>query len=311
MFNNSLWQLWADREIIKSELGKVDNISAFNLLTFYYNLYLTRFKYKGIPDSIKKSMYDLSNLDRWLWYMPAVCFFKDPTLGLQVLPVTADADFNKTFFPESWTVTGANGYKMSGLTWDNSVLVFNDKTRIMPLLYIIKYIYKILKLENISDVNIDDQKNPYIVEIDEEEKKTINKFFADVDAGDHRIITRRRQKGGIINDIKVNSLIVDFKVDKYLAAAQQYENKILTFLGYNTVQIEKAERLITDEAQSNNERTRAQFTSAFDARKSALERVNELFGVNIEIEPNSLTSLIDASENSNINDTVEKTDGGE
>lgn len=304
-FNNNIINFWTESCLQKEAIGASDDVTLFNLLNFYYDLYLTRFKYGGIPDSVKKSMYDLSNLDRWLWYSPAVCFFKDKTLGLQVLPVVAEANFNKVFFPTSWSVYGANGYRQDGLNNENSVLVFNDKTRIMPLLYVLKYARKILKLEEIADVNIDDQKNPYIVEIDEDELKSTKKFFGEVDAGAHRIFTRKKQKGSITEEIKVNQLKVDFMVERYLAAAEKYENKILTFLGYNTVQIEKAERLITSEADSNNEKTRAQFTSAYEARKTAFDRVNEMFGTSLTIEPNSLTSLKNVE-----NDTHEKNEKG-
>lgn len=290
-FINNITEFWLDNCLLKETIGGTEDVTLFNLLNFYYDLYLTRFKYDGIPDSIKKSMYDLSNMDRWLWYTPAVCFFKDEVLGVQCLPVVAEANFNKVFFPTSWSVYGANGYRKDGLTFDNSVLVFNDKTRIMPILYVLKYVKKILKLEEIANVNIDDQKNPYIIECEEEEKKTLKKFFGEVDAGEHRIYTRKKQKGSITEGINVNQLKVEFMVDRYLAAAEKYENKILTFLGYNTVQIEKAERLITQEADSNNEKTRAQFTSAYESRKTAFDRVNELFGTNLKIEPNSLTSL--------------------
>ena len=307
MFENGIMQWWLDNIKVRSEIES--DVSLFNLMTFYYDLYLTRFKYKNIPESIKKTMYDLSNMDRWLWYSPAVCFFKDNVNGLQVLPVVNDANFNKVFFPTSWTVYGANGYRQDGLNETNSVLVFNDATRVSPLLYIIKYAQKILKLENISDVNIDDQKNPYLIEIDEEEKKSAEKLFEQVDAGNHRIYTRKKgPKGSISDGIKINQLKVDFSVASYLSAIDKYENKILTYLGYNSVQIEKAERLITSEADSNNEKTRAQFTSAFEARKTAFERVNEMFGEKIEIVPNSLTSLKDGQADENKNKGVENND---
>ena len=145
--------------------------------------------------------------------------------------------------------------------------------------------------------------------MDEEEKKTYKKFFEQVDAGEHRIFTRKKQKGSISDGVKVNQLKVDFLVDKYLAAVDKYENKILTFLGYNSVQIEKAERLITSEADSNNEKTRAQFTSAYEARKTAFERVNEMFGEKLTVEPNSLESLVNvnndiSNKGENNNDTT-------
>jgi len=94
---------------------------------------------------------------------------------------------------------------------------------------------------------------------------------------------------------------VQFKVLDYLAAVDKYENKILTYLGINNVQIEKAERLITNEADSNNEKIYSQFTAAFDEREKALKQVNKLFGTNITIEPNTLKKIEneEAQENGN------------
>lgn len=263
-------------------------VDEFNLLTYYYDLYLTRFKYNNVPESIKRVMLDLSNIDRWLWYAPAVCFFKDDVLGLQVLPVTSEAKFNVAFMPESWSVWGANGYVRRGLNWDNSVLLFNDNSRVAPIYYVYKYVRKIIELEKTADVNIDFQKNPYVMEIDEEQKKSADKLFSERSMFKKLILTRKKAKGGIIEGLKANQLKVPLEADKYLSVADKYENKILTYLGFNSVQIEKAERLITSEADSNNEKTRAQYTSAFDNRKQTFDRVNELFGESLTVEPNRL-----------------------
>lgn len=277
--------------------GFFDDIQEFNLLTYYYNLFLTRYKYEGIPESIKRTMYDLSNLDRWLWYAPAVCFFEDPVAGLTVLPCTNQANFNLAFFPSEWTVYGANGYQRSGLNASNSVLVFNDKSRVAPILYIYKYVRKIVELEKTANVNIDFQKNPFLLEIDEEQEKSAKKLFTERSNFKKLILTRRKSgRTGLAEGLKPNSLKVEYEADRYLSTIDKYENKILTYMGYNSVQIEKAERLITSEADANNEKTRAQFTAGFECRKSAFDRVNEMFGANIKIAPNSLTRLKDAGD---------------
>lgn len=277
----------------------------FDLLTYYYNLYLTRYKYTKIPESIKKTMLDLSNMDRWLWYAPAVCFFKDDVLGLQVLPVTNNANFNVAYFPKEWTVYGSNGYSKSGLNYENSVLIFNDNARVPPINYVYKYVEKIVELEKTAGVNIDFQKNPFILEIDETQKNSAEKLFAKRSFWHKFILTRKTQKGGILEGLKVNQLKINYEADKYLATADTYENKILTYLGINNVQIEKAERLITSEANSNNEKTQAQYTAAFENRKKGFERVKELFGEEITIQANTLVKLNEEKANEEIDNTEE------
>lgn len=310
MFNGfagvpGLWEYQARFPEIDAHV--FEDIREFDLLTYYYNLYLTRYKYEGVPDSIKETMFDLSNIDRWLWYAPAVCFFEDPVLGLQVLPCTNEANFNLTFFPESWSVYGGNGYIKRGLNWKNSALLFNDNSRRPPILYVYKYVKKICELEKTADVNVDFQKNPFIMEIDEEQEKSAKKLFWERSIFKKLILTRKKSKGGILEGLKVNPLKVDYEADKYLSTGDKYDNKILTYLGYNSCQIEKAERLINSEADSNNEKTRAQYTAGFENRQKCFERVKELFGADIKISPNELKTMKDSQK---INETNGGDNGG-
>ena len=286
-----------------------DDLQEFDLLAYYYNLYLTRYKYGNVPESIKRTMFDLSNIDRWLWYAPAVCFFEDEVLGLQVLPCTNEANFNVAFFPESWSVYGGNGYIKRGLNYNNSVLLFNDNSRVPPILYVYKYVKKICELEKTADANVDMQKNPLILEVDEEQEKSAKKLMYERSIFKKLILTRKRQKGALLEGLKVNDLKVNFEADKYLSLIDKYENKILTYLGLNSVQIEKAERLINAEADSNNEKTRAQYTAGLEQREKCFERVYELFGKKITVNPNELKTMQEEQakekQEGNLNDNVD------
>ena len=282
---------WEDQCRLGFEYGGLFEVDEFNLLTYYYNLYLTRFKYDNVPESIKSTMFDLSNIDRWLWFAPAVCFFEDEVLGLQCLPCTNEANFNLAFFPKSWSVYGGNGYIKRGLNYNNSALLFNDNARVAPIFYVYKYVKKIVELERISDANIDFQKNPLIMEIDEEQEKSAKKLFSERSLFKRLLLTRKKQKGGILEGLKVNQLKTEFETGKYQSVIDKYDNKILTYIGYNSVQIEKAERLITSEADSNNEKTRAQYTSALENREKCFKRVKELFGKDIKVNPQELVDF--------------------
>lgn len=274
----------------------------FEIMLFYFNQYMSRFKYGTVPESIEKTQLGMVNLDRWLWYAPAVCFFEDDILGLQMLPVSSDSKFNIAFYPEKWTVYGGNGYVRRDLNNKNSVLVFNDHTRIPPILYVMHYVKKIVELEMTADQNTVLNRQPFILEIEEEQEKSANKLFMKLKNFADLILLRKSSKKGMgLEKSNLMNTGVQFKVLDYLAAVDKYENKILTYLGINNVQIEKAERLITNEADSNNEKIYSQFTAAFDEREKALNQVNKLFGTNITVEPNTLKKIEneEAQENDN------------
>ena len=56
-------------------------------------------------------------------------------------------------------------------------------------------------------------------------------------------------------------------------------NEALQFLGINTLQSEKKERMITDEASSNNELINLNLQSMLIPRQEAAKQFNKLFGL--------------------------------
>ena len=56
-------------------------------------------------------------------------------------------------------------------------------------------------------------------------------------------------------------------------------NEALQFLGINSLQTEKKERLITDEASSNNELINLNLQSMLIPRQEACKQFNKLFGL--------------------------------
>ena len=68
-------------------------------------------------------------------------------------------------------------------------------------------------------------------------------------------------------------------IDKISDYKKEILNEALTFLGINNVSIEKKERLVTDEANSNNEVINMNLQSRLAPRLRACKQFNDLFGL--------------------------------
>ena len=63
----------------------------------------------------------------------------------------------------------------------------------------------------------------------------------------------------------------------------QYWNEALTYLGISNTNIQKKERLISDEVTRAMGATIASRYSRLNARREAVEKINKMFGLNIEV----------------------------
>lgn len=70
-----------------------------------------------------------------------------------------------------------------------------------------------------------------------------------------------------------------FIADKIMEYKKEIWNEALAFLGVNTLSLEKKERMITDEANSNNELINLNLQSYLAPRQRACEQFNEKFGL--------------------------------
>ena len=71
--------------------------------------------------------------------------------------------------------------------------------------------------------------------------------------------------------------------DKLYTLKTQIWNEALTYLGISNISIQKKERLITDEVTRNQGGTIASRYSRLESRRQAVEKINEMFGTNVEV----------------------------
>lgn len=275
--------------------GKLEVLEWRNKLTKmqdYLNLYSNAIDYKGLPDEFL----NLTGKNRmWLamkFFAPAVCFFRDEEYGLQCLPVSSMSNWNIAGMPEKWVCFAANG-RTYNRDKSNSVLMFNDYAFSIPFIKILYDLELMLECDLTHRQNLKAQRQPLIVEMEEDQKKSANTFITQLD--NEVIKVRKRYNDNKRSDRPYDTRAFEsgkqFQGDQLASDYRYFENRILTRLGYNNENVEKKERLLVDEVNSNNEVVDSFFTSRIECEKDAFDKVNKMWGYNIEVIPRTLKNF--------------------
>jgi hypothetical protein len=108
-------------------------------------------------------------------------------------------------------------------------------------------------------------------------------------------------KGLNLDAIQAFQTGVKFMGNELMDYSQSVENKLLTFLGVNNPAVDKKERLITDEVNSNDQLIDSFAQLQLEARKRACEEINKMFGLQVSVKRRE----------QNVENPVDNVDGGE
>lgn len=136
---------------------------------------------------------------------------------------------------------------------------------------------RLYEAERTCDTNLKAQKTPILLLVDEKQRLLMENLYSQYDGNRPFIFGDKLQLDkGLIQAISTQA---PFLLDKLQDYKKEIWNEALTFLGINNIMIDKKERLITDEANSNNELINLNLQSFLAPRKKACEQFNEKFGL--------------------------------
>ena len=242
----------------------------------YYNrlveLAISMFEWKNLPDSV-----DARFLELCLFVDGQAIFFYDEELGYLTLQNAMNGGFNVYRIPVNRRAYAVNGYNRE-LDEKNSVIIFNNYIHTNSQLDAVMFAKRLYNLDRAIDVNANAMKTPIIIKCDETQRLTMLNLYKQYDGNEPYIFG---DKSINTNAIQVFKTDAPYVADKLYQLKTQIWNEALTYLGISNINVQKKERLITDEVTRNQGGTIASRYSRLNARRDACKQINAMFGLDI------------------------------
>ena len=236
-------------------------------------LSLSMFEWTNVPDTV-----DIRYLEIALFSRGKALFFKDDALGFLGLNFTnGSAGLDVYRIPIVRRAYANNGYH-NVLTRDNSVIIWNNYLHEPSEMAIRTYAKRLYNLDRIIDVNANAQKTPVLIRATEQQRLTLQNVYQQWD-GNQPVIYGDKELD--INSMGVLRTDAPYMADKLYTLKTQIWNEALTYLGISNINIQKKERLITDEVTRNMGGTIASRYSRLQSRREACEHINKMFNLDM------------------------------
>ena len=248
------------------------------------NMYLRRlcelsmsmFKWEGLPDSV-----DVRYMEMELFLSGQALFFKDEVMGYLTLGCLANGSFDVYGEPVSRRAYSRySGYNSDVFSDKDSVIIWNNYLHINSVLDVEMFARRLYNIDRIIDVNANAQKTPVLVQGTEKQRLSLLNMYKEYDGNSPVIFG---DKNLDLNSLKVLKTDAPYVCDKLTELKTQIWNEALTYLGISNINIQKKERLITDEVTRNQGGTIASRYSRLESRREAVNKINNMFGTNIEV----------------------------
>ena len=238
-------------------------------------LSISMFKYENLPDSV-----DWRFLELTLFEKGQCLWFKDEVMGNIVMMFASNGPFNIYRVPIRRHAYAVNGYQRD-LDEDNSVIIYNNLIRTNSVLDVKMYARRLYNLDRAIDVNANAQKTPVLIVCDQEQRLTMLNLYKEFD-GNAPVVFG--DKALDLSALKVLKTDAPYVADKLFELKNQTWNEALTRLGISNVAFQKKERMVSDEVMRSQGGVIASRYSRLEARRQALEKINDMFGLNVEVD---------------------------
>ena len=253
----------------------LNNLTYIQYLNRLTELAISMFEWKNLPPSV-----DARYLELHLFETGCMVYFDDDVLGNLCLDCIASGRLGVYGDPVlRRAYSGYNNYQKL-LKESNSVIIWNNYLHTNSILDVKMFAKRLYNLDRIIDVNANAQKTPVLVQGTEKQRMTLINLYKEYDGNAPFIFG---DKNLDLNALKVLQTGAPYVCDKLYQLKTQIWNEALTYLGISNINIQKKERLITDEVTRNQGGTIASRYSRLESRRQAVDKINAMFGTNIEV----------------------------
>lgn len=221
------------------------------------------------------SYIDLSYVNNILLEKGAIAFFIDDILKqICAMPFRVIGNLDNQNNPIKIQVYNDNINFTRILNSNDFVIMYDNTMKISLFNSLILYAKKYTVYDRIQDINVIQQKTSRIYKIPQEKETSFRKIINDIDSNVDSIYTYENIE---IEDIDVIMKPAEFVADKIQIQKENIKNEFLNMIGITNLNIQKKERLITDEVQASLGGAIANRYNRFTPRKQAVDLINERF----------------------------------
>jgi hypothetical protein len=263
----------------KTSTSNHKNAESLNVITFndYYSrlrlLALSMFEWINVPEAISTRY-----IERTLFSEGRILFFRDPKLNYMCLKCTP-IGFNVYDEPIEYNAISRDYNKK--YSNDEAVLIRNNIDETPTNLTIELFAMRLSDVEMTASVNISAQKTPILITCNDKERMTMKNVYKEY-TGNQPVIYGF--KGTDFESFKVLKTDAPYLGDKLMTYKHNIWNEALTFLGIKNTNIDKKERLNSDEVNANNQLVTFSAETMLASRKEACKKINDMFGLKIDVK---------------------------
>lgn len=257
------------------ESATVNNLTYMQYLNRLTELSVSMFEWKNLPPTV-----DARYLELHLFETGSMVYFDDDVIGnlcLDCLPSGRLDVYGNPVLRRAYS--GYNNYQKL-LKESNSVIIWNNYLHTNSILEVKMFARRLYNLDRIIDVNANAQKTPVLIQGTEQQRLTLKNLYKEFDGNSPFIFG---DKNLDLNSLKCIQTGAPYVCDKLYNLKQMYWNEALTYLGITNSGAQKRERMLAIESSQAQGGTISSRYSRLQSRREAVEKINAMFGTNIEV----------------------------